>query len=211
MKLNFSLILSLFVFFAIIDSSQAQPKPLANPQEILAKINAHTQDIHKLQADFVQEKHLSFLEYPVESEGKFWFNQPDQIRWEYQKPYNYVMIMTKGQLKVIDDGNEFSTDLSANKMFEQLNGLISGSIQGKLLAEEKNYQKTYFTDDKNIIVRFVPVSPELKAYLKHIEIFFDKATYDVTQFVMVEPGDDFTRIRFSQRKINQDFSQDVFK
>ena len=189
----------------------AQNNPLNNPEPWLNKINQHTTEIETLHSNFKQEKVLSFLETPVISEGEFWFMQKEKIRWEYQKPYAYVMIMNDGLLTVKDDGDEYSTDLSANKMFEQMNGLISGSIQGKLLAEEDNYSKEYFEDENNIIVRFIPLANDLSAYLQHIEIFFDKEKLDVNQLMMMEAGGDYTQISFFNKQVNQEITEDVFK
>lgn len=205
--------INIFLFLTLFLSSfvlQAQMKPLENSKEWLNKISEHTAQTENLQADFVQEKVLSFLETPVISKGKFWFQQPEKIRWEYQDPYLYTMIMNEGILTVKDEGDEYSTDLSSNKMFEQMNGLIAGSIQGKLLEEDQNYQKEYFSSESEILVRFMPNSSDLKAYLQHIEIYFDKKSLEVNTLVMTEPSGDFTKIQFSNRKINQEISADVF-
>lgn len=189
----------------------AQNKVLQDPESWLKKINQYTTEIETLHSSFKQEKVLSFLETPVVSEGEFWFMQKEKIRWEYQKPYDYVMIMNDGILTVKDDGDEYSTDLSANKMFEQMNGLIAGSIQGKLLAEEDNYRKEYFEDESNVIVRFIPLADDLSAYLQHIEIFFDKERLDVNQLIMMESGGDYTKISFFNKQLNQEIAEDVFK
>lgn len=205
---KYLLFLSLFL---LSSSIWAQRVELKEADVWLQKISNHTKDIHSLQTDFRQEKVLSFLENAIISEGLFYYAQPEQIRWEYQKPYVYVMIMNKGILTVKDEGDEYTTDLSSNKMFEQLNSLIAGSIQGKLLEEGNNYQKLYFQDDLNIIVRFIPYSEELKAYLQHIEIYFDKNDLNVNQLIMTEAGGDFTRIAFFNRLINPEISENVFK
>lgn len=205
---KYLLFLSLFL---LSSSLWAQRVELKEADVWLQKISNHTKDIHSLQTDFRQEKVLSFLENAIISEGLFYYAQPEQIRWEYQKPYVYVMIMNKGILTVKDEGDEYTTDLSSNKMFEQLNSLIAGSIQGKLLEEENNYQKLYFQDDLNIIVRFIPYSEELKAYLQYIEIYFDKNDLNVNQLIMTEAGGDFTRIAFFNRLINPEISENVFK
>lgn len=202
----------LFFSFCIVYLSLfAQHKVLDNPQAWLQKIADHTQEISSLQADFKQEKVLSFLENAIVSEGMFSFQQPEQIRWEYQKPYAYVMIMNNGLLTVKDEGDEYSTDLSSNKMFETLNGLIAGSIQGKLLEQEDEFQKSYFQDELNIIIRLIPGSKSLSAYLKQIEIYFDKKDLNVNQLIMMEAGGDYTTIEFFNRLINPKISEDVFK
>lgn len=207
---KYQFIILYFIFFGSLGVF-AQKKPLVNPSEWLERISEHTSKTLSLHSAFKQEKVLSFLQAAVVSEGEFWFLQPAHIRWEYQKPYSYVMIMNQGMLTVKDEGDEYSTDLSANKMFEQMNGLIAGSIQGKLLEEEKSYQKEYFEDDDHIIVRFLPLSNDLSAYLTHIEIFFDKENLDVNQLIMMESGGDYTKIEFYNKLVNQEIAEDVFE
>lgn len=203
--------LLLLGLFLLGSSLWAQRVELKEADVWLEKISSHTQDIHNLHTDFKQHKVLSFLEDAIISEGHFYYAQPEQIRWEYQKPYAYVMIMNKGLLTVKDEGDEYSTDLSSNKMFEQLNSLIAGSIQGKLLEAEEDYQKVFFQDETHVIVRFIPNSSDLGAYLQHIEIYFDKENLNVNQLLMMEAGGDYTRIEFFNRTINSEISEDVFK
>ncbi|NPD45286.1 MULTISPECIES: outer membrane lipoprotein carrier protein LolA [unclassified Lentimicrobium] len=207
--LHISLLFTLFILMPF--TMMAQYRILEEPETWLKKINQYTTEIQTLHSSFKQEKVLSFLETPIVSEGEFWFMQKEKIRWEYQKPYAYIMIMNDGLLTVKDDGDEYSTDLSANKMFEQMNGLIAGSIQGKLLDEEANYKKEYFEDENNIIVRFIPLADDLSAYLQHIEIFFDKEKLDVNQLIMMESGGDYTKIAFFNKQLNQEIVEDVFK
>ena len=211
MNKNLQYIFTIIILMTMHFNVGAQNRVLENPELWLKKINQYTIDIQSLHSNFKQEKVLSFLETPIVSEGEFWFKQEEKIRWEYQKPYAYVMIMNDGILTIKDDGDEYSTDLSANKMFEQMNGLIAGSIQGKLLDEEANYNKLYFEDNQNVIVRFIPQSEDLSAYLQHIEIFFDKENLDVNQLIMMESGGDYTKISFSEKQLNQEIPEDVFK
>jgi len=65
--------------------------------------------------------------------------------------------------------------------------------------------------DFNVIVRFIPLANDLSAYLKHIEIFFDKQHLDVNQLIMMESGGDYTKISFSEKQLNQEIAEDVFK
>lgn len=184
---------------------------LNNTEEWTRKISEETAKIKNLKADFQQKKVLSFLENPIESTGTFWFEQENKIRWEYQTPYPYLIVMKNGMLTITDEGQETTTDLSSNMMFEQLSSLIAGSIQGSLLNEDDAYRKEFLQDEKSVIVRFNPLSEQLLSYLKYIEIHFNKETLQVDELIMMEPGEDYTQIRFINSKINTEFVGDVFK
>jgi outer membrane lipoprotein carrier protein len=194
----------------IISVSVFAQSALENTAEWTRKISEETSQINNLKAGFQQKKVLSFLENPIESTGTFWFEQENKIRWEYQTPYPYLIVMKNGILTITDEGRETTTDLSSNVMFEQLSTLIAGSIQGSLLNEDEAYRKEFFQDDKSVIVRFNPHSEQLLSYLKYIEIHFNKETLQVDELIMMEPGEDYTQIQFINSKINTEFAEDVF-
>lgn len=184
---------------------------MKNPEEWIEKISAETTKIETLKSEFQQKKVLSFLNNPIESTGTFWFKEENQIRWEYKTPYAYLIIMKNGILTIIDEGQESTTDLSSNVMFEQLSSLIAGSIQGSLLNEDEKYKKEFFENEKAVIVRFNPLNEQLLSYLKYIEIHFNKKTLQVDELLMMEPGEDFTQIQFINPEINLEIKEDVFE
>ncbi|MCK5777111.1 MAG: outer membrane lipoprotein carrier protein LolA [Bacteroidales bacterium] len=203
-----------FLFVVLLLTSvflTAQEQRLENPQDWMGKISQQTKTVNSLYAKFEQQKILSFLESAVISEGEFWFSQPDKIRWEYKKPYHYTMIMNKGLLTVKDGADVFTSDMSSNQMFEQMNGLITGSIQGNLLSENKNYRKEYYHNEKHIILRLFPKDEQLLAYLDYMEIWFSKKNFNVEIMLMHEPSGDYTKMIFTDIKTNPNISPDVFE
>lgn len=199
------------VFLLLSQNLIAQKQKLDYPEDWIAKINNQTKNVNSLQAQFKQEKVLSFLDGAVVSEGEFWFLQPNRIRWEYQKPYAYTMIMNNGMLTVKDDGTEFTSDLSSNQMFEQMNSLITGSIQGHLLSEEQSYDKEFYQDEHHIIIRLFPKDDQLAAYLDYMEIWFSKENINVKIMLIHEPSGDYTRMIFTDIKTNKNIDSDVFE
>ena len=179
-------------------------------QRISSELTEKTNKIHCVEANFIQEKVLSFMEEKLIAQGKFWFSIPDKIRWEYEKPYPYLIIMFNGKMSISDEGDSYSIDMRSNQMFQQMNSLITKSIQGQLLAEELDYDKQYFEDAKNYIVCFYPKDQQLKAYLSAIEIYFDKESKQVSALKMIEIAGDYTFIRFSNRKENNVMNQEIF-
>jgi outer membrane lipoprotein carrier protein len=189
----------------------AQEQQLENPQEWIAKIESQTKTVVSLQAKFEQQKVLSFLDGAVISQGEFWFLQPNKIRWEYQKPYHYTMIMNDGKLIVTDGGTRFTSDLRSNQMFDQMNSLITGSIRGDLLSDDKNYRKEFYQNEGHIIARFYPNDEQLSSYLDYMEIWFSKVNLSVKVMLMHEPSGDYTKMIFSDIKQNKNIKSDVFR
>ena len=64
--------------------------------------------VDSVQADFVQEKSLPILARPLISTGKFLFQAPGSLRWEYFSPLSSVLLMNNGQVrKFVKHGGEF--------------------------------------------------------------------------------------------------------
>lgn len=58
--------------------------------------------LKSLRAEFTQERKLRTLKKPLTSEGKFWFQAPDQFRWEIGDPPKSIAIHSGSELTVLD-------------------------------------------------------------------------------------------------------------
>ncbi len=205
------LILLLFTGLNRVYSQKRKEVDKQSQIEISKKLNALTGDITSIQAEFTQEKVFSFMDDKLRSEGKFWFVAPNKIRWQYEKPYHYTVIMNDGKMQVNDDGDEYSMDMRSNQVFQQMNALITESIQGKLLSEGIDYKQQFYENTANYIVSFSPKDENMKAYLKTIEIYFSKENGQVQALKMIEAAGDYTFIKFNKRIENKDISDSIFK
>lgn len=202
----------LLVFISTIAIAQDRKEISQEEQaEISSTLNSFTRNITSIQASFVQEKVFSFMEDKLIAQGKFWFVSPDKIRWEYVKPYPYIIIMSDGKMHVNDEGDTYSMDMRSNQLFQQMNTLITKSIQGKLLSEELNYDQKFYENENYYIVSFSPKDDQLKAYLAAIEIYFSKENGQVLALKMIEVAGDYTFIKFSERIENKEINSSYFK
>jgi outer membrane lipoprotein-sorting protein len=55
-----------------------------------------------------------------------------------------------------------------------------------------------------------PLASKLKEYLSDIEIFFVKNDLSVSRIEMHEPSGDFTKIDFSEKKVNNTIPDEKF-
>uniref|UniRef100_UPI003593F8A5 LolA family protein n=1 Tax=Pricia sp. TaxID=2268138 RepID=UPI003593F8A5 len=97
-------------------------------------------------SDFTQYKHLDFLSDDIESKGKLAFKTPDLVKWEYIEPFSHSIIFKNQTLYINDDGNKRHMDVGGNKIFTQLNQLITASIRGDLFDDDQ-FNISYFKHD----------------------------------------------------------------
>mgnify|MGYP000580841620 CR=1 FL=1 len=159
-------------------------------------------------ADFTQYKHLDFLSNDIESSGKLAFKAPNMVKWEYVKPFAYSVLFKNETLFINDNGNKSDMDLGSNKLFKQLNQLITASIKGDMF-DASEFEVSYFVMDRNSEVHFNPKDKQFAEFIKSFHITFNTKG-EVQEVKMIEPSEDYTKIVFSNRTTNQPISDAVF-
>ncbi|MGJ8664958.1 MAG: LolA family protein [Patiriisocius sp.] len=162
-----------------------------------------------IKSDFVQYKHLDFLDNDIETIGKLQFKSPNLVKWEYTKPYVYSVIFKEDKLLINDGGTKNAIDIGSSKMFKKLNDLIVKSVKGDMF-DDNDFTVTYFKTDKANKAVFVPKDEKLTAYIASFELLFDKKDASVTEVKMIEPSQDYTRIIFKNRLVNTTIDASVF-
>jgi len=211
--LNIALLTAIFafpVFFPVPVFSQEKPADRATIEIIKAGIRETAQKTKTLASDFTQEKEMSMIREKIISKGKFYFKKERMLRWEYLQPFNYLIIIRDEQISIKDDNKVTRFNMMSNKVFQEINRIILGSIRGTLVSDEKNFKTTFYDGGTAWIVKLQTLSPGIKASLSEITIYFDRKDYSVNRLEMAEPGGDFTRITFSEKKVNQPVADEKF-
>jgi outer membrane lipoprotein-sorting protein len=164
---------------------------------------------NSISSDFVQKKVLSIMDEEIMSTGKFMFKKESSIRWEYQDPFVYLIIINDGEIFIKDDNKENKFDMKSNKTFKGINDMIVNSVQGNIMDDE-NFQVSYYENDKNYMVQLIPEDEKMKDFLSTIRVYFSKADYAVVQVKMIELSEDYTSIEFKNRVLNTTISSDKF-
>ncbi len=206
------LLFLIVILLTLAPSSIGQEVPLSADQAIAFRTEAMqaAAKIETIASDFVQKKHLDFLANDIETFGKMLFKAPGLIKWEYTEPFEYSVLFKDDKLFINDGGNKSDVDLTKNKTFQSLNDLIAKSIKGDLFDEER-FDISYFKNEGDYLVRFLPKDRQLREYIKAFELSFDGKTANVTSVKIVEPTDDYTHIIFKNRQINGEVPDEEFR
>ena len=197
-------------FFGLMVHAQpAGYTKVADTAYILQKVNEVALKTNTINTEFVQEKNLAFLYEKIISKGILLYQKPDKLRLEYTSPFNYLLIMNSGELLIRNDNNEIKIDLESSTMFNEINELIINSIQGKILNMHE-LSTFFYENDESFFVQLWPKQEELKKYIKTIELYISKKDYTVTDFKIIELSDDYTLIKFVNKKINEEISDGRF-
>lgn len=204
-------IISFLVIMLAAFAGTAQQQKMT-PAEITAfknAVNATAGNTTALTTDFVQYKHMEFLAKDIETSGKMTFKAPNSLLWQYVKPYRYSIVFRNNKISINDDGKKSSMDTGSSRMFDKLNKLIVGSVNGNMFNENE-FDISFFKGSGHNITKLVPRDAALKKYIKQMELYFDKRTHMVTEVKMTEPSDDYTKIIFKNKVINAPVPDSVF-
>lgn len=167
-------------------------------KEQFATIAKKTESI---KCDFVQEKNLSMLSEKIVSKGKFWFKKDNLLRMEYNKPFEYLMILNKDNMYIKDGGKENKVSTKSNKLFQQINKITIDCVQGSVFNNPDFITKVY-ENKTAYAIELSPVGKGLKEFFKTINVIINKNDYAVTTIEMNENSGDNTTLHFTSRELN---------
>lgn len=199
----------IFILILFSFSGYAQEKKLIkDPLVLKTKLKQQAKETTSIIANFTQEKHMSFMNKPQLSEGIFYFQQADKMRWEQNVPFNYVLLINQGKVRIKENGKEKNL-AGANKMMGKINELMLGLINGELI-ESKEFKTNYFTFGEFYVVELTPTNQRLKSVFNTIELTFSKKTTRLKQLTFFESSGDKSVMKFFNEKLNQPIQQSIF-
>lgn len=188
------------------------PAYAGNWAESWESIQRESAKVGSLQARFTQSKHMKILSKPLVSRGRFYFQAPNAVRWEYVSPIKSVLLMSAGGIRRYTSGS--------TGMVED----ASGSIQSMqvVLKEIGNWSKGRFTEGDFFSARLeggkapriilTPRQKGLAAFISEIVIALAPDKPGILQSIKIfENEGDFTLFEFSDIRLNLKIPEAVFQ
>lgn len=157
--------------------------------------------LESVQADFIQEKQLAILARPLLSKGRFIFQAPDSLRWEYFSPIRTVLLMHDGRIrKYVQHGETFVEEqgMGVDAMqivLQEITGWLDGEI-----ADTPTFQ-AHVKENKLIIL--TPREAALSKIISSIELKLLDRTGLMESVTLYEGADSLTRMVFSAAILNE--------
>lgn len=161
-------------------------------QEASRKITA-------IEARFVQNKTLAILARPLVSSGRFCYQAPASLRWEYEKPVATVLLMKEGTLKrYLKEKGEWRVDASAAlPAMQTILAEIAQWQQGRF--EGNPHFRAEMLEGAEPRVILVPKEESWRKVIRRIELTPDRERPGVIRSVrMTEDERAFTLLEFTQ-------------
>ena len=178
-----------------------------NPQDIQKTFSA----VHTIQTLFTQEKHLEILAKPLVSEGRFFYEAPDRVRWEYQSPIRTVFLLHDGKARRYTwrDGKctrDSGAGVEAMRIvLEDMTHWLSGNFNadGTFTPE--------FVSGPPPTIRLVPREKSVARFIQHVELVLAPTPGALSKVEIVEGPSSSTSITFQDTRINEPIDDTLFK
>ncbi|MHB9097833.1 MAG: outer membrane lipoprotein carrier protein LolA [Syntrophales bacterium] len=168
--------------------------------------------ITSVEARFVQKKTLPILAKPFVSSGRFTFQKPGSLRWEYDRPVRSVLLMHAGSVKrYLREGNTWREEAGASlTAMQTVMEEILNWQQGRFDANP-HFQASLEKGPETRII-LVPKDPSWQKMIRRIELTLSREQAGVMKSVrVVEDERSFTVLEFDQVRLNRPLPASLFE
>ena len=199
----------LFIQSTAISFAQVEYSLITNTTEVKSKIKKASEELKSMQASFVQDKVLTFMDEEIQSKGKFIFQSPNSVRWEYIDPYKYLIIIDKEIITIKDERKENKFDMDSNPIFKQINQLMLSTVKGDILLN-KDFESKVYQNSKTYKLELLPKDENMKEFISSIDLILNKKDLTIISLKLTEPMGDYTFITFKNKIINEKLPEHSF-
>jgi len=179
---------------------------------ILEQFDLKQKETGTMVAQFTERKDLKLLAKPALSRGEFFYNRPNQVRWEYLEPDRKVYIITENMYVAYYPALKRAEEVPIKKFigkrlfrFIGLGQSIDdlGKYYDFRLAPESDIKGTH-------LLILQPRKKRLREHVAEMKIWVDAVTFLPRQLEYVEADGDSTLLAFQDIRVNVEVAADRF-
>src|SRR6266571_5772908 len=179
---------------------------------ILQAFDKAQRETGTLVASFTEKKDLKLLARPVLSRGEFYYNRPNQVRWEYLDPDRKVFVITEDMYiayyPALKRAEEVPIKKFVGKRLFRFIGLGQsiddlGKYYEFRLAPQSDIKDTY-------LLVLTPRKKRIRDHVAEMKIWVDAGTYLPRQLQYLEADGDSTLLTFHDIQVNVEVASDRF-
>lgn len=164
--------------------------------------------LKSIQADFTQETHLKILVRPIISKGRFVFQAPRSLRWEYREPFRSILLMFEGRVRKFTDRDGKLVEEQGMQLdaMQVVMGQISDWLDGRFT--DNTAFKASFEDKRTI--RLTPKEESLRPFISSIELKLAGQAGLLHSVTIFEGPGAFTKLVFFHVVLNRPVPDTLF-
>ncbi len=162
------------------------PSQSPSPQQAVLHLETKFAALRSLQADFEQVHFSSAIATPLQEKGRFYFQRPDRMRWEYLEPESKTFVYAEGLTLAYfpEDNQLYRRALPPEERDSAIFSLLTGraGIEQHYRVEDAEFPSKR---ESSVQVKLIPkeegeytyvlLEIDAKSWLIQTAIFFDWA------------------------------------
>ena len=180
-------------------------------RRFLNEMSTELKKIQSLETWFVQKRFIKLFLDSLTSEGVFYYENPDRLRWEIQKPYKSILIYNGTDAAMFGETNGKITKKKSSDMKDIMRIVlkqIATIIQGDFDTLKDSYSMSL---EKNKSFHKIVLSPISKnGFLKSLVLFVNHSDLHISKIIIMEHSGDRTEINYYKEKINPVIKKGLF-
>lgn len=182
----------------------------AKLEAVLGQIRAAQAKIHTLSAHFRQTKLSHLLKDPSISEGEFFFAAPDHLRWDYQHPNRFVVLITGKHMVTYRPAENLAEKVELGRNQRKVFAFLSAAQPLASLIQHFSLTLRDPGEQENFILVLRPVTHYIKKRLREVTLVVDRQRFLPVKIGYTEADGDLTTYEFSEIVINQELPSGFF-
>lgn len=165
------------------------------------EINDALADFSHLQADFVQERHLSDMPSPLRASGRLLLSRAHGVWWRQEEPFGMTLILTEQSMTQQIDGEAPQSLTAADERMQQFQRILQELLLVDLEALEDSFELNPqpTAEPGTWALQLRPTATPLDRLFTAFEISGDSV---VRELLMRDTDGGRTRIRFSRHQLD---------
>jgi outer membrane lipoprotein carrier protein len=178
-------------------------------QDAVVNIEKRLSSLQSLQADFEQVEYSASIATPLRERGRFYFQRPDLMRWEYQVPERNVYLYKEGiSLAYYPDDNQlFRHALSPEEKDSEIFALLTGK---RKLKDNYLIEPASFPSENKTPVQ-LKLTPKQEGEFSYILLEVEEKTWLIEKAVFFDWAGNKREFHFSRVKANPRLAPKVFE
>ena len=199
-------VLGLVVLTSFISSDQFVL--IKNDAVLLKQLSDLSAKTNSISSKFTQEKYMAVFTTPQVSNGDFYYQKNDKVRWEQVKPNNFVILINGESVRIKDNGVEKKIKSNGRVVSfakDMLLGIVNGDYQ-----KSKAFKITSFESSSEYKLAMLPTVDRIGKMFTSIELRFSKETLRLKSITFFETNGDHEKMIFTDVKYNLQLDQKLF-
>lgn len=177
---------------------------------VLGQISAAQANIRTLSARFRQTKVSHLLKNPSISEGQFFFAAPDRVRWDYQHPNSFVVLITAKLMTFYRPAENLVEKVELGRNQRKVFAFLSAAEPVSSLTRHFSLTLRDPGGQENYVLILRPVTHYMKKRLREVTLVVDRQLFLPVKVSYSEADGDLTTYEFSEIVVNQELPQGFF-